>query len=269
MPRIDRALRDLVLDRLGLEAPPPVTLDGLNRLYGAWCRGVPFDNLRKLIALAANDPGPLPGGCARDFFQSWLAHGTGGTCWPSANGLFALIEACGFDARRASASMRDTGEPNHGSVFVRLDGDDWLADTAMLSGRVFPLRKGEASVTGDPLSPLRVEPVDDSWRIWVRFAGMDEPLSRHLLDDCVDHAFFLARYERTREESPFNSALYAARNGEGSRVTWMNTTRIVTTREGTVRDILSSHQLAASLTRELRLSREMLRRLVEGGVLAQ
>lgn len=39
-------------------------------LYAAWCRSVPFDNTRKLIALRAGDPGPLPGDSPRGFLVS-------------------------------------------------------------------------------------------------------------------------------------------------------------------------------------------------------
>jgi N-hydroxyarylamine O-acetyltransferase len=118
-----------VLERLGLGEAPPPSLEGLNRLYRAWCRSVPFDNVRKRIALETNEPAPLPGAHAEDFLGAWLRHGTGGTCWPSSNGLFAVVRACGFDARRISASMWDQGEPNHGSVLVRIEGEDYVTDS--------------------------------------------------------------------------------------------------------------------------------------------
>jgi len=42
-------LLERVLMRLGLSERPTPTLDGLQTLYVAWCRKVPFDNVRKLI----------------------------------------------------------------------------------------------------------------------------------------------------------------------------------------------------------------------------
>ena len=42
-------LLERVLSRLGLSATPAPDLNGLKTVYAAWCRGVPFDNIRKLI----------------------------------------------------------------------------------------------------------------------------------------------------------------------------------------------------------------------------
>jgi N-hydroxyarylamine O-acetyltransferase len=109
---LDDELRDRVLDRLGFPAAPSRDLEGLRALYGAWCASVPFDNTRKMIALRTAGGDPLPGGDARDFFESFLAHGTGGTCWPTSNALFELLRSAGFEARRVAGSMRDTG-PRH------------------------------------------------------------------------------------------------------------------------------------------------------------
>jgi N-hydroxyarylamine O-acetyltransferase len=67
--------------KLGLSAHPAPTFGGLQTLYAAWCRKVPFDNVRKLIHLRRQDSSPLPGNNVGDFFEAWLRHGTGGTCW--------------------------------------------------------------------------------------------------------------------------------------------------------------------------------------------
>jgi len=55
------------------------SLAGLADLYGAWCRRVPFDNIRKLIHVRADNPAALPGDAPNAFFEAWLAHGTGAT----------------------------------------------------------------------------------------------------------------------------------------------------------------------------------------------
>ena len=54
-------LLERVLVRLGLSSRPDPDLEGLQTLYTAWCRKVPFDNVRKLIHVSNRDPGPLPG----------------------------------------------------------------------------------------------------------------------------------------------------------------------------------------------------------------
>ena len=54
-------LLEQVLSKLGLADRPAPTLDGLQMLYAAWCRKVPFDNVRKLIHLHSHAPGPRRG----------------------------------------------------------------------------------------------------------------------------------------------------------------------------------------------------------------
>ena len=54
-------LLEQVLSKLGLAERPAPTLEGLQRLYAAWCRKVPFDNVRKLIHFHSHASGPLPG----------------------------------------------------------------------------------------------------------------------------------------------------------------------------------------------------------------
>src|SRR5436309_15713445 len=70
-------LLEQVLMKLGLSDRPAPTLDGLQTLYAAWCRKVPFDNVRKLIHVYNHDPSTLPGDKSKDFFAAWLTYGTG------------------------------------------------------------------------------------------------------------------------------------------------------------------------------------------------
>ena len=68
-------LLEQVLSRLGLADRPAPTLDGLQTLYAAWCRKVPFDNVRKLIHLHSHAPGPLPGDDPAEFLAAWSQAG--------------------------------------------------------------------------------------------------------------------------------------------------------------------------------------------------
>ena len=44
---LDDSLIERVLAKLGLQATPSPDLEGLARLYDAWCRRVPFDYVQK------------------------------------------------------------------------------------------------------------------------------------------------------------------------------------------------------------------------------
>ena len=215
-------LTDGVLERLGLAERPSLDLAGLEQVYGAWCRSVPFDNLVKRIHLASGSADPIPNGPPAAFFAAWLRDGTGGTCWPSSGGLHALLVALGFDARRGSAAMYDNlSGPihTHGTVIVRIDGVDHWVDSSMLTERVFPLMPRQETRRDDLVHGVRVEPVDELWRVWWTHPFLDEMIGCLLLDDDVSAEHYLARYEWSRGMSPFNTAVYATCNRDGARVT--------------------------------------------------
>jgi len=191
---------------LGLPDTVPTTLEGLRKVYAAWCSTMTFDNVRKFVSLRSGDK-PLGGGEAEDYFQHWLANRSGGTCWPSSNALYTLIASFDFDARRVSGSMYDLPIKNHGSVKVRIDGLDWLADSSMLTCEPLPLT-GNLLIRTDGPVRVEVEPHEAGYLIWTDFPPTPEFIPCRLLDDPVDLDFYLTRYERSREMSPFNDRLY-------------------------------------------------------------
>jgi len=211
--RLHPSLLERVLERLGFASAPAPDFAGLRAVYGAWCARVPFDNVRKMIALRTGATGPLSGADATDFLTAWLEHGTGGTCWPSSNGLYALLEALEFPVRRVAASMRDTGTRSHGSVKARYDGRDWLVDSSMLTREPLPL--GDAlHFHRDPLGPVEIEPAapgeEGTHVLWFdNPAAPDAWLACRLLDDPVGLEFYRHRYEIARTESPFNGMVVA------------------------------------------------------------
>ena len=220
--RLSPRMTEAVLDRLGLSDAPARDLDGLGRVYAAWCDHVSFDNVVKRIHLASGSAEPIPNGPPEAFFASYLRHGTGGTCWPSSGALYALLTTLGFDARRGSGAMRDDlSGPihSHGTVIVRVDERDYWVDTSMLTRRVFPVQRGKETTLDDPIHAVRVEPVGSLWRVWWTHNFLDEMLGCLLLDDNVTGEHYLARYEWSRGQSPFNTALYATRSFEHRRVT--------------------------------------------------
>ena len=175
----------------------------------------------KRIHLASGSTDPFPNGPPDAYYQRLLRDGTRGTCWPSSGGLHALLVALGFDARRGSAAMRDelSGPIHtHGTVIVRFDGEDLWVDTSMLTEQAFPLIPSVERRFDHPLHAARVEPVGDLWRIWWTHPFLDEMLGCLLLDDDATREHYLTRYAASRGLSPFNTAVYAARNTEDARI---------------------------------------------------
>lgn len=207
--------RDAVLDRFGFSTCPPIDVQGLRDTYRAWCRHVPFDNVRKLIALQSGSNDPLPGLEPDDFFGHWLRHGTGGTCWPSSSALVAFLTSVGFGVRPVAGEMFETGELSHGSAIVSIGGAELLVDSSMLTDAPLEFAGDDASVT-DPVHPFVAEPVEGSWRF--RFGFVFEPIGTpvfwRMVVDPAPADVYAQRYERSRQNSVFNDSRFARRNDE-------------------------------------------------------
>ena len=209
--QISPGLAERVLLRLGFAEKPAADPAGLTALYAAWCRNVPFDNARKLIHLRANEPGPLPGDAPSDFFETWLAHGAGGTCWAMHGALVALLEACGFAARRAIATMLVAPNlpPNHGSASVRLGDETLLVDGCIQHGAPLALEAARETEIAHPAYGVRARPHGAKWLVrW------PSPFVRGGIDCRIDSlagdaASFRGFHEQTRGWGPFNFQLFA------------------------------------------------------------
>jgi N-hydroxyarylamine O-acetyltransferase len=211
---MDAGLVERVLEGLGLSQAPPVSLAGLTALYDAWCRNVPFDNVAKLIHVRGHDPSLLPGNAPEGFFETWLRHGCGGTCWAGNGALHALLEAIGFEAHRAVATMLVAPgiPPNHGSVVVRLAGpeeeEDYVVDASILHREPLRMAPGEAVEIDHRAWGVEGHWVGGGFRIrWRNFMTGGDPMDCAFDAVGVDRGEFSARHEATRAWSPFNFGL--------------------------------------------------------------
>lgn len=259
------ALIDRVLARLGFLDLPTADLPGLRALYRAWCVHVPFDNVRKMIALRSTGA-ILPGGHAAEFFEAWLAHGTGGTCWPTSNALYALVRSLGFDARRITGAMRDLGVANHGSVAVSVERREWLVDSSMLTNAPLPL-DDDLFVSDDRVFAAEVEQASGAVVVWCDMPPNPEYLPCRLDTAPATHADYLAAYERSRERSPFNQRLYVRRNRESEMMILFGNVRYVKTPDGLSRRELSRNELREALRANGGFSDEIIERWIHCGAL--
>lgn len=241
-PVLPDELVERSLSRLGLTHRPTLDLVGLNALYAAWSGKVPFDNVRKRIWFASDQTTPLPGQDPTEFFENWLTHGTGGTCWPTSGAVYALLRSLGFDARRIAGSMIEPGEKDtmaggHGSVLVTLDGVDYLVDASILAFGVLPLVTGVRASAGKGIHQIHAVPIAEGFDVlWYAGQVRDTPV-RFRTDrrfDPVDHAFFLDGCERSKRSGPFNDALYICRRFPDSILTVGRRNRIAVAADGTV-----------------------------------
>jgi N-hydroxyarylamine O-acetyltransferase len=209
--RIPRALLERALAKLGFSRMPELDRAGLASLYGAWCRGVPFDNTRKLIHLRASDPSPLPGDSPTDFVEAWIAHGAGGTCWAMHGALTAVLEGCGFDARRGLGTMLAAPNlpPNHGTTSVRLDGQTWLVDACIQHGEPLLLEPGAETAVVHPAYGVRARPEGAAWMVRWRSPLAPDGFDCRIDSLSIGRDVFRSQHERTREWGPFNYELFA------------------------------------------------------------
>jgi hypothetical protein len=258
------ALIERVLAKLGLASRPEPTLDGLKQVYGAWCHKVPFDNVRKLMHLRRQDAGPLPGDSASDFFEAWLRHGTGGTCWAGNGALQALLQALDFDARRALATMLVYPDmpPNHGTVVVSCGPKRYLVDASILHGEPLALEPQAPSVIAHPAWGVQCSVRDGKWHIRWRPLQLPDGIDCRIEQLEVAEQVFHERHEDSRPWSPFNYALSARCNRNGAVVGTAFGQRVDIDADGSVRQRpLPPAQRAPLLVEELAMDAALIAQL--------
>lgn len=201
------------LRRLGLEAAPPATLEGLRALQQAHLERVPFENASVLrgepIAL---DPARL--------VAKVVEAGRGGFCF-ELNGAFALLLGrLGYDVALLPGrfwSSEGLGPPNeHLALRVTLDGAPWLVDVGAGYSFREPLRLAPGALQDDPSGAFRIVPAsgeptalevewrhrDGTWRPHYRFE--DRPVGLDAFVEVCEHL-------RTSSASPFTRGWICAR----------------------------------------------------------
>jgi N-hydroxyarylamine O-acetyltransferase len=206
---LSNSLTESVLAKLGLSDRPSLNLDGLTSVYYQWCRRVPFDNVRKLIHIQTGNAAALPGDSPTDFFEHWLAHGAGGTCWAGNGALQALLVSLGFDASRGVATMlvADDLPPNHGTVQTCIDGDTYLVDASILHSQPLLLRHEEEQVIDHPAWGVRTSRTDGKWIVRWKHATRPDGINCRIEYVPATAQDFSERHEHTRAWSPFNYEL--------------------------------------------------------------
>ena len=114
------------LSRIGLDALPPQSLEGLHILQDHHMRHVPFENLNVLLSRPLDlTPSAL--------FEKIVTHKRGGYCF-ELNTLYAsLLSEAGFEPvpMMARVWLRDPPETpprTHLVNRVTIDGEDWISD---------------------------------------------------------------------------------------------------------------------------------------------
>jgi len=193
--------------------------------------------VRKLIHLHRREPGALPGDTASDFFEAWLRHGTGGTCWAGNGALQALLRTLDFDVARGLATMLVYPDlpPNHGTVVVSCEQKRYLVDASMLHGEPLALEPSEPSVIAHPAWGVQCSIREGQWFIRWRPLHLPAGIDCRIEQLQVTEQTFHERHEMSRPWSPFNYALVARGNRAGTVLGAAFGQRLDIDADGTVR----------------------------------
>ena len=214
MKMIDSKRIDHILAKLGIESSISPNIQGLQTIYSAWCQKVPFDNISKLIHLDAGAPSPLPGNDPFAFFENWLNHGTGGTCWAGSEALYTLLLNLGFQPARVIATML-TGKnlaPNHGSIIVSCEGRNMLVDTSLLHATPLQLSARNPTHIENPAWGVSASNTAGKYYISWRPLHMSQGCLCRVEETGAEKSAFEKYNEATRHWGPFNYSLYARIN---------------------------------------------------------
>jgi N-hydroxyarylamine O-acetyltransferase len=209
--KLSMDLLEQVLSKLGLAKRPAPTLAGLQTLYAAWCRTVPFDCVLKLIHLHRHAPGPLPGDDPAEFLAAWLTYGTGGTCWAGNGALHAVLVTLGFQATRGMGTMRAAPEapPTHGTVLVTCEETRYLVDASILHSAPLPLHASTPTGVTHPAWGVHCGQRDGIWSIRWRPLHQPAGVDFRLQYPHVSRETCRERHEHSRAGSRFNAELHA------------------------------------------------------------
>lgn len=207
-----RDVYERFMERAGYSTDPDPDLETLNNIYKFWCQNVGYDNVLKRIYFGENQSGPFPVMDPNDFMESWMKHGTSGSCWPSGEAMYGVLALAGFRPERVAGEMlecNDPMSPNHGGLAVHLDDKCYYVDPSMAAEEAMEWKPGTANRTSSKAYGVWD---DGDGHIWWQPGH-----SRRAIEVVMDlrnlsYDFFSYRYEKTKEFSLFNTTLYVRRN---------------------------------------------------------
>jgi len=254
-------LVEQVLQRMGFTTLPDNDLAGLSAIYGRWCRQIPFDNIQKRLFYSGPAAGPVPGHTSEDFFQKWLAYGTGGTCWANSHAMHDLLDAVGFTVVRVAATMLVTPDvvgPTHGTVFAAVDDRQYMVDGSMQTESPVPVQEGDPELVRHPAERVHLEYREGNWHVRWHPAHRPEGLWCRVEAVDVSRVQFNEYHERTRSRSPFNSSLYVRLNYPEQTVTIASGEKVIIKLDGNpLRIPLTEEQRLQVLVEEFGIGEEL------------
>lgn len=266
VPTVSTILRrnvyERLLERIGFSGDPEPNIETLNRIYKFWCRDVGYDNVLKRIYIDEGHTGPFPVMDPNDFLESWMKHGTSGSCWPSSEALYGVLALAGFVPERVAGQMlecNDPMDPNHGAIIVHLDGKRLYVDPGMAAEVALEIVPGKPNRTASKAFGIWDE---GDGHIWWQPGHSRRAIEAVMDMENLSYDFFSHRYEKTKEFSLFNTTLYVRRNRDDGILTFGrgNVLRVDTQGELTA-EPMDDKDVPAFLVEKMGLSEEIVARV--------
>jgi N-hydroxyarylamine O-acetyltransferase len=267
-PAVSEAVLEAAIVRLDLAWPVPHTLEGLQGVYRAWCRGIGCDSVGLALRSVPSSLDDTVGFPAENYFRRWLAFGVGDLCFANAEALVTLLRHLKYRAVRVIGSMGPNAR--HGSVVVTLDGESYLVDPTFLAEQPLLLRNGERTTAGE--GPLRIWANGDGTVKWPLPQGRIEVVFKIEEVGCDFRTFqeheeevlpgaVHPRSRMSRLARMYKDRLFIRRNVDGGTRTYDNGKVVVKTgRHLQVRKV-HREEFARLLTSEFGIAAEIVRRI--------
>lgn len=206
-------IAEKTLERLAINLPLIPNEEGLTKLYHEWCRNIPFDNFWKRLKFYDKEFSNQDQINANQFFEIWLKHGLGGTCWTTANAMCELLKYLGFDARIITGSMGDMGITNHGSLLVSFsNGKEYIIDTSILNEQ--PIKIDGEGIE-NPVHPIQLIHDSETTKIVFEHSTKRESMPCAINKNIISREQITEFYVTSIQNSLFNDCVYIRKNNEG------------------------------------------------------
>jgi len=211
--QLDQKIAKNVLSHLKLNINKP-NEESLHELYNAWCDNIPFDNFWKRLQLAGAAFSNKDQMNPNNFFEIWLEHGLGGTCWTSTVAMYSLLQYLGFNVRYITGSMGDMGMPNHGSLIVAFEnGKEFIVDTSILNNNPIEI-VGNGVEHG--VYPVQLVKDNNKKLLIFEHVTKREVMPCAIIDTNISEEALEQHYNVSIEMSLFNDCIYVRKNKKGS-----------------------------------------------------
>lgn len=214
------AMVERALEYLSFSSQPEPTIETLNEIAKQWSAKLGYDNICKRIHIEEQRTGAFPVMDPNDFFESAIAHGTGGGCWPSGEAAFGLLQRLGFNAERVAGTMLIVGDPlypAHGAINVEIDSRTYRMEPSLGAEAALELIEGERTSHENEAFGLWQ---DGDCNVWWRPGHSRTAIETTIKLHGLSSAFFYYRNEATKQHSIFNNSLYIRRNRNHGSLTY-------------------------------------------------